>query len=69
MDLQIKGKKVFVSGSSSGIGIGIAEEFAKEGCDVAVHGRDKTRTEETAHGLSKYGIKTRHSRRSANSTF
>jgi NAD(P)-dependent dehydrogenase (short-subunit alcohol dehydrogenase family) len=58
MDLKLKGKKVFVSGSSSGIGVGVAREFAAEGCDVAVHGRDKARAEQTAHEISKMGVKT-----------
>jgi 3-oxoacyl-[acyl-carrier protein] reductase len=57
MDLQLKGKRAFVSGSSSGIGKGIALELAAEGCDVVVHGRDKARTEETAHEVEKLGVK------------
>ena len=31
MDLQLKGKKVFISGSTAGIGFGVARSFAKEG--------------------------------------
>ena len=58
MDLQLKGKRAFVSGSSSGIGIGISMELAAEGCDVVVHGRDKSRTEQTAHEVEKLGVKT-----------
>ncbi len=57
MDLQLRGKRAFVSGSSSGIGKGIALELADEGCDVVVHGRDKARTEETAHEVEKRGVK------------
>src|SRR5260370_23504517 len=57
MDLQLKGKRAFVSGSSSGIGLGIALELAAEGCDVAVHGRDKKRTEETARKVEALGVK------------
>lgn len=56
MDLNIRGKRAFVSGSSSGIGKAIALELAKEGCDVAVHGRDKIRSEETAHGVAAMGV-------------
>ena len=58
MDLQLKGKRAFVSGSSSGIGIGIALELAAEGCDVVVHGRDKARAERTAHEVEKLGVKS-----------
>jgi 3-oxoacyl-[acyl-carrier protein] reductase len=57
MDLQLKGKRAFVSGSSSGIGKGIALELAAEGCGVVVHGRDKARSEETAHEVEKLGVK------------
>lgn len=57
MDLQLKGKRAFVSGSSSGIGLGIALELAAEGCDVAVHGRDKARTEATARKVEAMGVK------------
>jgi 3-oxoacyl-[acyl-carrier protein] reductase len=58
MDLELKGRRAFVSGSSSGIGKGIALELAAAGCDVVVHGRDKPRTEETAHEIAKFGVKT-----------
>jgi 3-oxoacyl-[acyl-carrier protein] reductase len=58
MDLQLKGKGAFVSGSSSGIGKGIALELAAAGCDVAVHGRDKARTEDTAREVRALGVKS-----------
>jgi len=35
---SLRGKRVLVTGSSRGIGRAIAEGFAKNGCDVAVHG-------------------------------
>jgi 3-oxoacyl-[acyl-carrier protein] reductase len=58
MDMQLKGKRAFVSGSSSGIGLGIALELAAEGCDVVVHGRDRERTEETARKVRELGVKS-----------
>jgi NAD(P)-dependent dehydrogenase (short-subunit alcohol dehydrogenase family) len=58
MNLELKGKRAFVSGSSSGIGFGIALELAAEGCDVAVHGRDKKRTEETARQVEALGVQS-----------
>ncbi len=58
MDLQIRGKRAFVSGSSSGIGKAIALELAREGCDVAIHGRDRTRAEETAHAVGQFGVRS-----------
>src|SRR5262245_35391252 len=57
MDLQLRGKRAFVSGASSGIGKATALELAGEGCDVVVHGRDKARTEETANEITKLGVK------------
>jgi NAD(P)-dependent dehydrogenase (short-subunit alcohol dehydrogenase family) len=41
MDLLIKGKKVLISGSTSGIGYAIAKGFAKEGAAVYINGRSK----------------------------
>jgi 3-oxoacyl-[acyl-carrier protein] reductase len=43
MDLQLHGKRVLVTGSSSGIGRGIARFLAQEGCSIAVHGRSPDR--------------------------
>jgi NAD(P)-dependent dehydrogenase (short-subunit alcohol dehydrogenase family) len=55
MDLQLKGKRAFVSGSSSGIGRGIALELGAEGCSVIVHGRDKARAEAVAGEIRARG--------------
>jgi len=48
MDLELSGKRVLVTGSSSGLGEAIALEFASEGAMVVVHGRDRARTEAVA---------------------
>ena len=48
MDLQLTGKRALVTGSSSGIGAGIARTLAAEGCAVVVHGRDRVRAEAVA---------------------
>ena len=40
MDLGLKGKIALVTGSSRGIGRGIALTLAGEGCDVMLTGRD-----------------------------
>src|SRR6056297_1991831 len=38
MDLGLKGKRVLVTGSGSGIGKATAELYAREGAQVVVHG-------------------------------
>ncbi|WP_025716357.1 SDR family NAD(P)-dependent oxidoreductase [Paenibacillus sp. 1-18] len=44
MDLNLKGKRALVTGSSSGLGMAMAKMLASEGADVIVHGRDEART-------------------------
>jgi 3-oxoacyl-[acyl-carrier protein] reductase len=55
MDMQLSGKRALVTGSSSGIGAAIAKELAAEGVWVAVHGRDRERTEKTAAEIVQAG--------------
>lgn len=45
MDLQLKTKKVFISGSTAGIGYAIAKGFAKEGAIVYLNGRSEGKVE------------------------
>ena len=46
MDLELSGKVALVTGSSGGIGLGIAQVLAAEGAIVALNGRDVRRLEE-----------------------
>ena len=39
MDLQLKGKTAFISGSTAGIGFGVAKIFLQEGAAVVINGR------------------------------
>ena len=55
MDLQLTGKTVLVTGSSKGIGAGIARKFALEGAIVIVHGRDRAQADDMAHAIVTQG--------------
>lgn len=57
MDLKLEGKRTLVTGSSTGIGKGIAKVLAKEGALVAVHGRNEERTNEVAEEIVAKGGK------------
>jgi NAD(P)-dependent dehydrogenase (short-subunit alcohol dehydrogenase family) len=51
MDLQLRGKRALVTGSTAGIGFAIAAELAKEGAAVIVSGRTKERVEAAVEKL------------------
>ncbi|WP_312398172.1 SDR family NAD(P)-dependent oxidoreductase [Chryseobacterium sp.] len=55
MDVQLKGKRALVTGSSSGLGEAIAKMLAEEGAEVIIHGRDKNRAEKVADLIRKKG--------------
>ncbi len=56
---MIKGKNALVTGSTSGIGLGIAEGFAKEGVNLVLNGFGNAAEIETLRAgmASKYGVK------------
>ena len=56
MDLKLAGRRALVSGSSSGIGEGIARMLANEGCAVVVHGRSRERAEKVAAEINAAGV-------------
>jgi 3-oxoacyl-[acyl-carrier protein] reductase len=53
MDLKLMNKRALVSGSSRGLGHATALVLAKEGCKVAVNGRDEAKIKNVAEKISK----------------
>jgi 3-oxoacyl-[acyl-carrier protein] reductase len=53
MDLGLKDKIALVAGSSRGLGYATALALAKEGCKVAINGRDEAKIKSAAEKLSK----------------
>lgn len=60
---MLKAKSAIVTGSSSGIGLGIAAAFAAQGTDVLLNGfGNPAQIEETRRGLeSRHGVRVRYS--------
>ena len=46
---------MLVTGASSGIGMGLAEEFARRGAVLAISGRDRDRLAATAEACRAHG--------------
>jgi 3-oxoacyl-[acyl-carrier protein] reductase len=57
MELGLKGKVALVTGSSRGIGRGIALAFAEAGCDLLLTGRDESALDEVAQSIRSKGRK------------
>ena len=52
MDLELGGKSVVITGGSGGIGRGLVQSFAAEGCNVTVATRDAAKGQEVADSCS-----------------
>lgn len=53
MDLKLKGKKAFISGSTQGIGFAIAQQLLQEEVSVTINGREKLKTEQAKEQLQQ----------------
>jgi NAD(P)-dependent dehydrogenase (short-subunit alcohol dehydrogenase family) len=53
MDLQLKGKTAFISGSTQGIGFAIAYNLLKEGANVVINGRSESKIAEAIAKLNE----------------
>ena len=53
MDLQLNGKRAFISGSTQGIGLAIAQQLLKEGASVTINGRLTEKTNQAKEKLQK----------------
>src|SRR5277367_3979960 len=53
MDLQLKGKKALVTGSTAGIGFATARALAAEGASVVINGRGQERVDATLREIRK----------------
>ncbi len=56
MDLELSGKVALITGSSRGIGRGIAEALFDEGCQVILNGRDRETLEQSAQLLGGHYV-------------
>jgi NAD(P)-dependent dehydrogenase (short-subunit alcohol dehydrogenase family) len=57
MDLQLKGKTALVTGASKGIGLGVAEILAQEGCNVHLAARSESGLEDARKKIAATGVK------------
>jgi short-subunit dehydrogenase len=51
MDLKLSGRTVLVTGASKGIGLGIAQWFAREGCGLRLAARSRELLEREAAAI------------------
>jgi NAD(P)-dependent dehydrogenase (short-subunit alcohol dehydrogenase family) len=55
MDLQLKGKRAVVTGSTVGIGFATAAGLSREGASVVINGRTPRRVEDAVRKIQALG--------------
>jgi len=55
MDLQLQGKRALVTGASRGLGFAVALGLAREGCQVAINGRNEANLTAAVQRLQQEG--------------
>ena len=55
MDLQLRGKRALVTGSTAGIGFAVAVGLFKEGVSVVINGRTQKRVEQAVEQIRTLG--------------
>lgn len=58
MDLELRGKRALVTGSTAGIGLAIARALAAEGASVIVNGRSQARVDAAIAAIRENGLPT-----------
>jgi 3-oxoacyl-[acyl-carrier protein] reductase len=53
MDLNLKGKKALVTGSSRGLGFATALGLSQEGCEISINSRDPEKIRAAEHKISR----------------
>jgi len=56
VELGLKGRRVLITGASMGIGAGLAQAFAAEGCDLCLVARSKEKLDAVAEQARSHGV-------------
>ena len=56
----LSGRTALITGASRGIGLAIAEAYARNGANLILSATKKTSLEEAKHSLSKYDLSLIH---------
>jgi 3-oxoacyl-[acyl-carrier protein] reductase len=60
VDLGLKGRVAIVAAASKGLGLAVAQEFAREGTDVAICSRNSAELEKAAATIEKASGRAPH---------